>query len=221
MSSEGSGSIFNALSVATYGDESCAKELRVRTRIELSARKKFYKAEYDTSGLNIENIVKESEEFKTFEEFRKSSLDFIQAAATVLQRNIMSVCPAVSNKYKCVKVLNRLFTPRGKIPTGKCPTVYIMWTSTSPPQNESWTPNHFVPLLQVCDPEIAAERLAKLKENTLIKPDPDPDSMIKTLKPSEDGYRKLKYFQGNVSQSNISCFIYNSCMHVRASSRSI
>ncbi|CAB4044207.1 Hypothetical predicted protein, partial [Paramuricea clavata] len=192
VSSKGTSSLFDALSVATYGDESCAKELHVRTRIELSAGMKFYKTEYDTSGLN--NITKDKE-LQEFKEFRESSLNFIQAAATVLQRNIESVCPAVSKKNKCVEVLNRQFKPRRKIVGGESRTVYIMWTSTSPKQNESWTPNHFVPLLQVCDSKIAAKRLAELKKK-MITPDHDPD-MIITLKPNDDGYKMLKYFPGN------------------------
>jgi hypothetical protein len=69
---------------------------------------------------------------------------------------------------------------------------------------------------QVYDSETAAAGLTRLKEH-MSKPNHDPDYMIETLQPNVDAYRMLKYFPGNVSHFNIFCFIYSSCMHVRAS----
>jgi hypothetical protein len=201
-------SLFKTLSVAIAGDESRAEELYVRTLIELSGHgKTIYEAEYRTSIDCLIHVERKNTEFKKL-------VSYIQAAATVLKKNIMSVYPAVNgNSDKFVEALNRKFTPRGKHPGNPRPSVYIMWTSTSQPKDKSsWIPNSFVPLLADSPRVIAAKRLAELKEN-MIKESHDSDSLIQTLNPSTDGYQKLKSFQGNVRHSNISCFIYNSCMH--------
>jgi hypothetical protein len=205
-------SFFKTLSVAIAGDESREEELYVRTLIELSVGKRIYQAEYKLSIASQLITVKiENPEFDKL-------VSYIQAAATVLQKNIMSVYPSVNdNADKFVKALNRKFTPRDKFPANQRPTVYIMWTSTSQPKDKSsWTANHIVPLLADSLRVKAAKTLDELKENT-IKESHDSDSLIQTLNPSTDGYQKLKYFQGNVRHSNISCLIYNSCMHVIAS----
>ena len=80
-----------------------------------------------------------------------SSAWTVQAAATVLQRNIVSVYPALNGVLdKIVGILNTTFQPRGK---AKGRTVYILWSSTSfSKTGKTWTPNHFAPLLidQVC-----------------------------------------------------------------------
>ena len=140
--------LFNALSVATVGDESLAKELRVRAFIELSDGKEFYKTEYNSSDLK-DVAERYKKEFMDSAKVGTYSTTWnIQAAATVLQRNIITICPT----KKSVEALNRTFHPRGS--ASLRPTVYIMWTSASQAKNGNWNLNHFVPLLidsaQVC-----------------------------------------------------------------------
>ncbi len=86
-------------------------------------------------------------------DFAFSSALTMQAAATVLRREIISIYPVLNGVLDwCVAILNTTFQPRTKA-TGR--PVYIMWSSTYYPwPGKTWTPNHFVPLLidhdQVC-----------------------------------------------------------------------
>ena len=114
---------------------------------------------YIQGELVLEKLVSPDYE----EAFRDCALDgafssawTIQAAVTVLQREIVSIYPALNGILdKCVSILNTTFQPRTK-PTGR--PVYIMWSSTYYPKpKKSWTPNHFVPLL--IDPDKVCTQL--------------------------------------------------------------
>ena len=145
--------LFNALSTAIVGNESLTNEFRVRTCVEMSNFRQFYEAKHQETGLWLVSPDYE-------QAFKDCALDgffssawTMQAAATVLKRDIVSIYPALNGVLdRCVPILNTTFQPRTK-PTGR--PVYIMWSSTYYPKpKKTWTPNHFVPLLidpdQVC-----------------------------------------------------------------------
>ena len=68
------------------------------------------------------------------------------ALSDVIRRDIISVYPRVNGPLDMTaRILDTTFSPREK--AFREPVV-IMWTSGSPPQKgKSWTPNHFVPLV--------------------------------------------------------------------------
>jgi hypothetical protein len=138
--------LFNALSTAIVANESLANEFRVRTCVEMSNFRQFYEAKHRETGLKLVSPDYE-------QAFRDCALDgafssawTIQAASTVLKRDIVSIYPALNGVLdRCVAILNTTFQPRTK-PTGR--PIYIMWSSTYYPKpKKTWTPNHFVPLL--------------------------------------------------------------------------
>ena len=69
--------------------------------------------------------------------------------ATVVGRDIISVYPAVNGPNDAgALILNHVLSPR--IRDYQLDTFRVFWTRTSSVQNGGlWTPNHFVPLLQV------------------------------------------------------------------------
>ena len=118
----------------------------MRTCIEMSFGQPFYESKHRLSGVKFASPDYD-------EAFKECALDgafssawTMQAAATVVQRNNVSVYPALNGVLdKSVGILNTTFQPRGKV--NGCP-IYILWSSTSfPKTGKTWTPNHIVPLL--------------------------------------------------------------------------
>ena len=144
--------LFNAVSVATFGNESKSTELRFRVVLEMVANKCFYeqlpgheKGYYDTiAGTLDDNILRAAKNYSW------SSVYDIHALASILNCTITAIYPPINGLLDInVRSLNRRYLPRQQ--QQKQQEITIMWTSTSSPQatKELWQPNHFVPILTV------------------------------------------------------------------------
>ncbi|XP_033096396.1 vertnin-like isoform X1 [Anneissia japonica] len=139
---------FNSLSVAMYGSESKATEIRLLTALEMLENQLYY--EHIHAGSRISHV---SPDFEIsckdcLREGGFSSAWTMHAAASVLERPIISIYPPLNGLVdNCFVILNKHFTPRTS--STKRP-IRIMWTVFgSSGSTGTWTPNHFVPLLPV------------------------------------------------------------------------
>ena len=68
------------------------------------------------------------------------------ALSDVIRRDLVSVYPRVNGPLdRTARILDTTFSPQQKMVNAP---VYVMWTSASPRQlDKTWTPNHFVPLV--------------------------------------------------------------------------
>ena len=120
--------LFHALSIAIAGDTSLTPELRVRTCIEMVTNKNSYLKKHRNTGIkfvspDFSEAVKDCSRDKEY-----SSAWTIDAAATVLQRNIKSIYPPVNGLLdKTVSILNTTFTPNPDC--SKTPPIFLMWTN--------------------------------------------------------------------------------------------
>jgi len=74
----------------------------------------------------------------------------LQAAATVIQRRIISLYPPVYGAAGIPeKLLNCMFEPASRRRNNMYQSVSVMWTRNTPSHQRSttWTPNHFAPVL--------------------------------------------------------------------------
>ena len=158
-----------ALSAAIFKNEHFHVELRVRIVCELAINKNIYLSPdtiskgTDLDGCDSTLFFHQSGDFpllNMFEAFKQetmasasNSIDLgpwqMLAAATVLQRTVVSVFPE-KGSAEARQELHRPFLPVSGVGPSTFP-VYIMWTSNREDlENVSpdlWLPNHFVPLV--------------------------------------------------------------------------
>jgi hypothetical protein len=145
--------MFNSASVAIRGNETMSCELRVRTCIELNLNFEFYQTHFHYENFKLVYDLEEAS-LECAIDGEYSSIFAMQALASVLGREIMSVYPAMNGMLdKSISILNVVLHPRISTFRNKSKDrLYLMWTrcsGTLPRQrNRTWFPNHFVPLVQ-------------------------------------------------------------------------
>lgn len=146
--------LFNSVSVAIRGDQTMSWELRVRTCIELVLNCGYYRNHFQFQNFKLVSCDLEEACQDCAIDGEFSSIFTMQALASVVGREIVSVYPAINGMLdKCISILNTILQPR--IPGSRNrfkERIYIMWTrlsGTLPRQrNTHWLPNHFVPLVE-------------------------------------------------------------------------
>ena len=139
--------LFNSGSIATFGDESKACELRVLSCIELVEHGPYYAKLNKGSGIDLV-----SDDLCTAQILSPINGSYcspwaMHAMATVLGVPIRSVYPPVNGCLdRTVAILNTTFQPRIQ---SKDQPIIILWTHVLLPGEGTWRPNHFVPLLPV------------------------------------------------------------------------
>jgi len=140
--------LFNALSVYLYGNEKFAAEIKVKTCIEMATNASFYIKQHSASMIPVISPSFKEATTDCALDGKHSSTWTLQAASTVIKRNIQSVYPVVNDPTdQYISILNTCFKPRANKSQGD---VTIMWTHTSN-KSSHWTPNHFVPLVPLQD----------------------------------------------------------------------
>jgi hypothetical protein len=133
--------LFNAISLAMYGHERHATQLRVRTCIELI----WYRNTYDAVGLNLVSPDMKNVCIATATKGRYSSAYTIAATASAIGAKITSVYPPRNGMLdRSVSILNRTFLPREPSTRRE---YYVMWTDCGGDTGKTWIPNHFIPLV--------------------------------------------------------------------------
>ncbi|KAK3103858.1 hypothetical protein FSP39_022462 [Pinctada imbricata] len=158
--------LFNSLSVAMYGHELYAMELRLRCVLELIEHKDHYMNcnEHTSIQLVSPSIDEATSNCATLGSFSSSWV--LHAAASVLSANIKSVYPLVNGiTDQCISILNRTFIPRNN---GKNKQIQIMWSG--PKCGQTWTPNHFVPLLDCETSSLPKDNLIRIDDDDEFPP---------------------------------------------------
>ena len=150
--------LFNSISIVLAGDESMSTELRYRCCIEMVTNKS--KVLHHRMYSRLEPLSPDYDEdcINCAEPGKWSSAWMMIAVSNLLNLPVKSVFPAVnSTRNPVFKTLNCLFRPPFSDPAKG--EITIMWTNTTPPQKNSfsrvvkagdwWSPNHFVPLVDV------------------------------------------------------------------------
>ena len=139
--------LFNSLSMAIFGNQTHATELRVRTSIELCLNQEYYKREnadnrFDDFAPTLEEAVS-----KCPKNGEWACIWDMHAASTVIGAPIISVYPVVNGPTdETIRVLNRTLNPRES--KNRQNPVTIMWSGPQHNPDRLWTANHFVPLLK-------------------------------------------------------------------------
>ena len=120
--------LFNSASIATFGDQSKAAELRVLTCIEMLEHSDYYKRQHKTTGLHL-----------VTQDYNKAVVDCaidrnfscawtIHALSSVLKIPIRSVYPTVNELLdNSIPILNTVFKPR--VASKKAQPIFFMWIS--------------------------------------------------------------------------------------------
>ncbi len=146
--------LYHALSLAYSGTLDHIEELRVRAAIDIVTQREFHKELYKSSGLTLvcpdyRNAVQSAVRSGDY-----ASCWHIQACANVLRIPIESVYPPVNGlQDKTHKLLSRVFKPQSM--KARTPLM-IMWSHGAGvgavADNQTWLPNHFVPLIEHLTP---------------------------------------------------------------------
>ena len=145
--------LFNSVSVAMQGDEKMARELRVRTCIELVLNFEHYKNHpyYKEFRLVSPDLFKACQ--KCANDRAYSSIFTAKGLSSVTGREILSVNPTINGMLdNYARILNTILCPRLQTPQRRYrERVFILWTRMGGPfphpQDQLWLPNHFVPLI--------------------------------------------------------------------------
>ena len=124
--------LFNALSVLLVGSQVLSAELRLRTCLELVNHGPAYKRVDLQEGLWKVSTKYDDECRDLCVSGRFTSTWSLQAASTVVQRQITSVYPVMNGiRDDTPRILNRAFIPRGV----KCidTPMVVMWSRLAPP----------------------------------------------------------------------------------------
>lgn len=142
--------LFNSVSIAVYGHETykLSTELRYWSCLELISNITYYE-ELQTSSLKIVCGELIETVFDCATAGTASSLFTIAALCNILQRPITSIYPPCNGiEDGAYEVLHdHTFSPRVINNIVRAP-IRIMWTHTSTTEQGTWTPNHFVPLME-------------------------------------------------------------------------
>ena len=143
--------LFNSVSLRLNGSESLAKQLRVRTTVELVNNYEWYDSfDYKSTILQVTCDGGQKEALNCAQG-AWSSATTIHALASVIRRPIRSFYPSVNGLSDQYAIdLNRVFQPRQPNKNVKNDKpIEIMWSSTMVNRRrEEWRPNHFVLLVQ-------------------------------------------------------------------------
>ena len=160
--------LFNAVSVSLCGSQRLSAELRVRTVIEMVINAEKYRC-----SSNVKTYLCLSPDYKEActdcgKNGGFSSVWTMLALTTVIGRPIRSVYPPCNgpNDFP-YRTLNTTFLP-DKCVRGK--PIYIMWTSTQVSSKRTWTPNHFVPLVDFPVEDKAPEMMIPTKNCSASSP---------------------------------------------------
>ena len=138
--------LFTAVSVALTGHTGMGTILRLRTAIELLTHRQHYTEIHRAKMLHAVSCTYEEACRDAVTISAYSSSWAIQALCSVIGRKIVSIYPTVNSATDTVaRVLNTDFLPREQ---RSRKAIFIAWSSSMLPQpGRTWTPNHFVPLL--------------------------------------------------------------------------
>ena len=137
--------LFNSMSIALTADEVLAPELRLRTAIEMSLNQDQYKNRRFQQLNELLTIVRGIINGCLYRPTYMSIWNVI-ALSTVVGNPVHSVYPPMNGeKDKTPPILNKVFsTDENKHRNSIC----IMWSRLGPCRGTTWTPNHFVPVMQ-------------------------------------------------------------------------
>ena len=136
--------LFNAVSVALYGNEAHSMELRTRTVIELILHAKEYEHTYP----QFNDVCSMAETITDGCNGGYSSAFTIAALSTVIQHPIGSVYPPLNGLIDEVFRILTVTVHPFRSSTNTNEKLLVMWTKTGHVvPNSIWFPNHFVPLL--------------------------------------------------------------------------
>ncbi|KAG0720132.1 Vertnin [Chionoecetes opilio] len=143
--------LFNSLSVALCGTQRLALELRIRTALELIINRQEYERLHNKD--RYWNLLNTDYHQAVYDCIRGSSSTgwTLHAAASALRRPIVSLYPAVNGMLDpAVTSLNKTFQPLKQEKRKKnLKPVVVMWSSfVRRHQQGTWTPDHFVPVLE-------------------------------------------------------------------------
>jgi hypothetical protein len=124
--------MFNSASVAIGGNETMSCELRVRTCIELNLNFEFYQTHFHYENFKLVYDLEEAS-LECAIDGEYSSIFAMQALASVLGREIMSVYPAMNGMLdKSISILNVVLHPRISTFRNKSKDrLYLMWNRCS------------------------------------------------------------------------------------------
>lgn len=129
-----------------------AKELRVRTCIEMVVNREMYTRMHRHTGVVLVSPDYSKAVKDCATDWAYSSAWTISAAATVMKTRIVSIYPPVNGLLdNTISILHRTFVPVREDKSKR--SIFVMWASASKPTpSRIWSPNHFVPLLLVKKP---------------------------------------------------------------------
>jgi hypothetical protein len=140
--------LFNSASIATFGDQFKAAELRVLTCLEMLDHSDYYERQHKTTGLHLVTQDYNEAVVDCAIDGNFSCAWTIHALSSVLKIPIRSVYPSVNGLLdNSIPILNTVFKPR--VASKKAQPIFFMWTSTGSHTRGTWTPDDFVPLLSV------------------------------------------------------------------------
>ena len=164
---------YRAISILCCGEDTLHVELRVRTLCELVLNEEFYlqpsiisildpygneiskraliatSARYDQACTKVNNDLSQSvlrmDCLETTKYGEYSNMWHVYGLASALKRNIISIYPEKNHRVR--SLFNKVVCPRVQKESNVEIPLIIMWTraAVSVHQNNSWTPNHFVP----------------------------------------------------------------------------
>ena len=171
--------LFHSMSILLCRNESLSTELRVRCLIEMVKNEEWYRNQHKEDDLQLISGT-----------FWESVYDCatggyshpyaIHAIASVLEKEIVSVYPPVNGMLdSAVRILSCSFKPR-LTKNKKIEKVYVMWTSVEEPEPEkTWTPNHFVPLVQIEQDNVCM--VGDLPKSSNFDPSPEGKCIFNSL----------------------------------------
>lgn len=155
VSADGS-CLFNSLAYLLSGSETMSMELRTRSALELLTHYDHYKNLPTAS--DIEQVCPQLDDacLDCVSPCGFSSAYTIQAVANVLNKPINVLYPPMNGVQACVyRILNTTYQPTHTVCTlTTSEPLNVMWSRVGGPPSRTWTPNHFVPLLQCTKPDV-------------------------------------------------------------------
>lgn len=146
--------LFNAASIILCGDESMGTELKYKCCIEMVLNGKEIQNHRDRAAIVLLSPDYEDAVLKCVRSGGYSCVWTIIALSNVTKHNIETLYPLINGpKDLAARTMNTMITPSSGLTEDK--PMKIMWTHTlskTPSAKKSWTPNHFVPLID--DPKI-------------------------------------------------------------------
>lgn len=164
----GNGScLFNSVSVALCGTEELALELRIRCFIELVVHETKYKLYHDVDPYWSLLNANYHDACKDCAIGNESTGWTMHAIASVLDRLVVSIYPSMNGPVDpAVCCLSTTLQPLGRSTiTPSKEHIVIMWSlyESSGVRRATWTPDHFVPLLENASQEITETRQKRKK----------------------------------------------------------